>query len=103
VAPSLLTVLGRADLIAQTLDEYVAIACHLASDLPALAQERATLRERLLASPLGNADLYTRAVEEVYRTLWRGWCNEVTGYRLQVTGVDSPSPTQGEGLPGVAR
>ena len=32
-----------------------------------LAPERATLRERLLASPIGDAQAYTRAVEAVYR------------------------------------
>ena len=71
---SYLTLLGLDDLIARTPDEYVEIAARLADDPGRLARERTTLRQRLLASPLGNADVYTRAVEAAYRELWRRWC-----------------------------
>ena len=78
VAASFLTTLGLADLVAESLDEYVAIACRLAADLGRLSHERSTLRERLLASPIVNREAYTRAVEGAYRTLWRRWCAEQT-------------------------
>ena len=68
------TVLGLERLVAQTPEAYLEIARREAADLPGLARERATLRERLLASPLGDTRRYTRAVEEVYRRLWRRWC-----------------------------
>jgi predicted O-linked N-acetylglucosamine transferase (SPINDLY family) len=71
---SFLTTLGLTDLVAQTPDEYVEIAARLAGDLERLARERATLRERLLTSPLGDAALYTRAVEAAYREIWHRWC-----------------------------
>jgi predicted O-linked N-acetylglucosamine transferase (SPINDLY family) len=71
---SFLTTLGLADLIAHTPDEYVEIATRFAGDLDRLVQERATLRERLLTSPLGDAARYTRAVEAAYREIWRRWC-----------------------------
>jgi predicted O-linked N-acetylglucosamine transferase (SPINDLY family) len=71
---SMLSALGLADLIAETPEAYVRTASRLAGDLERLARERATLRERLLASPIGDAGRYTRAVEEVYRSLWRRWC-----------------------------
>jgi predicted O-linked N-acetylglucosamine transferase (SPINDLY family) len=74
ISASFLHVLGLDDLIARTPDEYVAVADGLARDLSRLAQERATLRERLLASPAGNGQLYARAVEDAYRALWRRWC-----------------------------
>jgi predicted O-linked N-acetylglucosamine transferase (SPINDLY family) len=61
-------------LIARIPDEYVEIATRLACDPDRLARERATLRQRLLASPLGNPQSYTRAVEALYRTLWTRWC-----------------------------
>jgi predicted O-linked N-acetylglucosamine transferase (SPINDLY family) len=67
---------GLGDLAAPTHDAYVDIAARLAGDLDRLERERATLRERLLASPLGDAALYTRSVEAAYRTLWRRWCDE---------------------------
>jgi predicted O-linked N-acetylglucosamine transferase (SPINDLY family) len=71
---SFLTALGLEDLVAHTVDEYVEIAVRLAGDLDRLAHERATLRERLLTSPIGDADQYTRAVEAAYRALWQRWC-----------------------------
>jgi protein O-GlcNAc transferase len=71
---SFLTVLGLADLIAETPEAYLATAVRLAHDLEWLAEQRATLRARLLASPIGDARRYTRAVEDVYRSLWQRWC-----------------------------
>ena len=52
------------------------IAARLASDPARLARERSTLRTRLLASPIGDARAYTRAVEAAYRDLWRRWCEK---------------------------
>lgn len=74
LSASFLTTLGLGDLVAQTLDDYVAIAVRLAQDIDRLSHERATLRSRLLTSPIANASTYTRAVEAAYRTLWRRWC-----------------------------
>ncbi|MCC7370362.1 MAG: tetratricopeptide repeat protein [Chloroflexi bacterium] len=65
------------DLVASTVDEYVEIAARFATD-PArrawLAEQRPTLRDRLLVSPMGNAAAYTRAVEAAYRQMWQRWC-----------------------------
>jgi protein O-GlcNAc transferase len=74
VSASLLATLGLDDLIARTPDQYVEIATRLAGDLDRLEAERASLRPRLYASPIGNAEVYTRAVEAVYRQLWQRWC-----------------------------
>jgi predicted O-linked N-acetylglucosamine transferase (SPINDLY family) len=71
---SVLSAVGLGDLIARTPDEYVEIAARLAGDTARLAAERATLRSRLLASPIGNVVTYTRSVEATYRALWRRWC-----------------------------
>jgi predicted O-linked N-acetylglucosamine transferase (SPINDLY family) len=79
VSASFVTTLGLTDLIAESVDEYVAIAVGLAGRVEWLAQQRTTLRERLLASPIADCDLYTRAVESAYRTLWRRWCAKQTG------------------------
>ena len=70
---SMLTTVGLADLIARSPEEYVEIAGRLARDPNRLVAERASLRGRVLASPLGNPKLYTQAVEALYRTLWRRW------------------------------
>jgi predicted O-linked N-acetylglucosamine transferase (SPINDLY family) len=76
---SILTTLGRPDLIARTPEEYVAVAAGWAGDLDRLTRERATLRQRLLASPFGNVRTYTRLVEEAYRVLWGRWCDGENG------------------------
>jgi predicted O-linked N-acetylglucosamine transferase (SPINDLY family) len=74
LSASFLTSLKLPDLIARTTDEYVGIAARLAGQIDRLAGERATLRERFLASPIGDTRAYTRAVEAAYRDLWRRWC-----------------------------
>jgi hypothetical protein len=68
--------LGLGELVAETVDEYVAIAARTAGKLAWLAEQRATLRERLLSSPISDAPTYTRAVETAYRTMWHHWCTE---------------------------
>ncbi len=78
LAASFLTILGLGDLVADSPEAYVAIAARLAADRDRLIRERETLRPRLLASPLADADRYTRAVEDAYRSLWRRWCAEGT-------------------------
>src|SRR5262249_12834990 len=55
-------------------------------DLDRLTHERATLRDRLFASPIGDAQRYTSTVEETYRSLWRRWCNEQSAPRGQRPG-----------------
>jgi predicted O-linked N-acetylglucosamine transferase (SPINDLY family) len=71
---SFLTTVGLGHLVAGSVDEYVGIAIGLAGDAGWLTGQRATLRARLLASPIGDTRGYTRAVEDVYRTLWQRWC-----------------------------
>jgi protein O-GlcNAc transferase len=75
---SLLANAGLPQLAAPSWDEYVAIALRLASDLPALAGLRATLRARLATSPLLDAQGFTRDLEDLYRTAWRSWCVRAT-------------------------
>ncbi len=65
---------GLAHLVARSWEEYVDIALQLASDLPALAALRSTLRQRLRASPLLDAERFTRDLEALYRDAWRIWC-----------------------------
>jgi len=74
LSASFLTALGLADFVTASADAYVARACQAAADLGRLASERATLRARLLASPIGDTRAYTRAAEDAYRMLWREWC-----------------------------
>jgi predicted O-linked N-acetylglucosamine transferase (SPINDLY family) len=71
---SLLEAAGLGEFVARTPEEYVALAARLARDRSRLAATRATLRERLAASPLMNAPEFVRSVERAYRDMWRTWC-----------------------------
>ena len=79
LSASFLTALGLTDLVAKSTDEYVEIARQLAGRPDWLADQRTTLRGRLLASPAGDTRAYTRAVEAAYRDLWRNWCTRSDG------------------------
>jgi predicted O-linked N-acetylglucosamine transferase (SPINDLY family) len=71
---SMLTCLGMTDLIADTAEDYVAIAARLAGDLGRLAALRAGLRERMARSPLTDAKRFTLNLEKAYREMWERWC-----------------------------
>jgi protein O-GlcNAc transferase len=66
------------ELIARTPEQYVEIAAALAGDPPRLAEIRRTLRPRMQASPLMDAERFARDVEAVYRQIWRSWCAKVS-------------------------
>jgi predicted O-linked N-acetylglucosamine transferase (SPINDLY family) len=63
---SLLAHLGVTDTVARADEEYVAIACRLASDAAWRAGIAAAIAARLPASGLADLDLYTRALESAY-------------------------------------
>jgi predicted O-linked N-acetylglucosamine transferase (SPINDLY family) len=71
---SLLSVVGLDDWIAADIDRYVEIAVERSARPAELAELRRTLRQRYLASPIGNPDTYTRLVEAAFRDMWRRWC-----------------------------
>ena len=76
---SMLTSLGLTELVAQTPEEYVAIASRLAGDLDRLAALRAGLRERMANSPLTDAKRFTLNLEKAYREMWITWCGGSRG------------------------
>ena len=43
-------------------------------DLSRSPELRATLRDRIRASPLMDAQAFARDVEAAYRAMWRRWC-----------------------------
>jgi predicted O-linked N-acetylglucosamine transferase (SPINDLY family) len=76
LAAASLSAAGLHDFIAPDLDRYVEVAVAKASDLPALAELRANLRERVEACEFGDPARYARAVEAAYRDMWQRWCAE---------------------------
>ena len=73
---TLLDAVGLGDLVAETEDAYVEIAVKLAGNRARLADLRATLGDRFMASPVCNAESYARSIEGAYRRMWRAWCAE---------------------------
>lgn len=69
----ILTVAGLPELVARSVDEYVAIATDLASDRERLRSVRRDLRERMAASPHMDHKLLCRNVENAFRSMWRRW------------------------------
>ena len=70
--------LGLPELIARDPQEYVRVAAGLAQDLVRLSGLRATLRDRMRASPLMDVARFARNIEAAYRTMWRRWCAATT-------------------------
>lgn len=73
-AYSILRTMEMPELIAQAPDEYVDANLRLARDEDWRRLLRSSLRRRLEASPLMNADGFVADLERCYRDMWRTWC-----------------------------
>ena len=71
---SLLTALELDEFSAVTPAGYVATVVGLANDPERLVQLRSTLRPRMAASPLCDAESFARKIEQAYRQMWTRWC-----------------------------
>jgi predicted O-linked N-acetylglucosamine transferase (SPINDLY family) len=71
---AILTSIEMADWVAGSADEYAAIAAARASSPNLLRQLRHALPATIANSASGNGVLYTRAVEQAYRAMWRDYC-----------------------------
>jgi predicted O-linked N-acetylglucosamine transferase (SPINDLY family) len=76
---SILKTVGMENLVVRAPEEFVATAVKLAGDIPRLVGLRASLRQKLLESPMVDARGFAAGVEVVYRELWRGWCAQFGG------------------------
>jgi protein O-GlcNAc transferase len=72
-----LSLLSNVDLqrfAADSVDAYVDLAVRTAQDPAGLARLRSELRGRMQASPLLDAEGFTRKVESAFRGMWHEWC-----------------------------
>lgn len=65
---------GLPEWIAPDAASYPAAGVRLTADLTVLAVLRASLRARMLASPLFDAPRFARNLEGALRQMWRTWC-----------------------------
>jgi predicted O-linked N-acetylglucosamine transferase (SPINDLY family) len=70
--------LGLESFVAYDVDDFLEKGRYWAAQLPTLASIRATMRQRLSGSPLGDEVALGNATEECLRTMWRTWCREGT-------------------------
>lgn len=68
------SILELPQLITRTEDEFVERAVELTGDLPALAELRQGLRERIEKSPLMDGARFAKNLEAAYRQAWRRFC-----------------------------
>ena len=71
---SLLSTIGLADFAVTSVEAYVDLASRLARDPARLVALRASLRERMRASPLLDAAGFTRKFETALSGMWLEWC-----------------------------
>jgi predicted O-linked N-acetylglucosamine transferase (SPINDLY family) len=68
--------LGLPELAAKSDEGFVSLAIELAGDSSRLSTLRAGLRDRLRQSPLCDGLRFARNIENVYRRVWRRWCEK---------------------------
>jgi tetratricopeptide (TPR) repeat protein/glycosyltransferase involved in cell wall biosynthesis len=73
VAASLLTAVGVAELVTDSLEAYEALALRLARDPSLLGGLRAKLAQNRLTHPLFDTDRFRRHIEAAYVTMWEIW------------------------------
>jgi protein O-GlcNAc transferase len=80
---SLLTCIGLQDWIAHSREEYVALALAHAADVNKLVQLRAGLRQKALASPLFDAPLFAKHLEDALQGMWQqSYQDVISGNRV---------------------
>ncbi|KPK43422.1 MAG: hypothetical protein AMJ65_05860 [Phycisphaerae bacterium SG8_4] len=79
---SILSRIGLEFFAAATPQEFVAKTIAFSQNLDALAKIRASLRQRMVVSPLCDTKSYAASVEAAYRKMWYRWCRS--------QGVDTP-------------
>jgi predicted O-linked N-acetylglucosamine transferase (SPINDLY family) len=72
---SVLENIGAQELIFPTVAAYIDGAVALANDRDRLVRLRQELRPRMAASPIRQAEQFTRDLEALYRRMWRAWCS----------------------------
>jgi predicted O-linked N-acetylglucosamine transferase (SPINDLY family) len=71
---SIMAALNLEEWVADNTDDYVALACRLAAELPGQPQLRGELRARVENSAFCDGASFTRGLEEAYRGMWHNWC-----------------------------
>jgi protein O-GlcNAc transferase len=101
VGASLLGGLGRDDLVADTVEDYIEIAATLATDSDRRTRLRQELRPLVAGSSLCDAPGFARRIEATYRAMWRNWCNTTPRDGSIPSALSSPAPDKSRNAPSI--
>ncbi len=73
---SILSTIGLADLVSDTADGFIRNALDLAHDPTRLQALRLQIRAQMQASPLMQAEAFTRHLEALYQQAWADYCDK---------------------------
>lgn len=76
VGSSILNNIGLAEWVAETPRDYIEKAITFSGNRKELSVLRRELRQRLLKSPVCDASLFARDLEEAFRGMWKVWCKD---------------------------
>ncbi|MBF0380246.1 MAG: tetratricopeptide repeat protein [Magnetococcales bacterium] len=74
VSASIIHVMGLDEWCVNSKEEYINKAVEFSQAIATLKNLRHELRGRLKNSVLGDSQLYTKKVEDIYRKIWQAWC-----------------------------
>lgn len=94
---TILSHVGLEECIAKDVAEFVQKGIALVSDLTALSQLRAGLRERFTQSAPGRPEIIAAGLERALRTMWRRWCADLSAESFEVSLQDIDAVAQETG------
>ena len=68
--------LGLDDFVAGSIEEFVHIGRYWSQHIDALAELRASMRQRFSGSALGQSGEFATSFETMLRDMWMGWCKD---------------------------
>ncbi len=66
--------IGLPEFVAISRDDYVEIACSLASNVARLVEVRRTLRDKMISSPVCDGFSFVENLQEAFKEMWRKLC-----------------------------
>ena len=88
--------LGLQEFVASDKDEYVKKALEWAGKPEALAELRASMRQRFADSAMGQPALVGAALERALRIMWQRWCSGLAPQSFEVTRDEAESAKGGD-------
>jgi len=74
---------GLPECVATSRNNYIEIACRLATDTKHLAVLRKTLRDVMTSSPVCDGFGFTENLQNAFRTMWHEWCSSRSVVKVQ--------------------